>query len=79
MVTDQEDSLITFKKKVQRNIYGPGYNTELKTYKRRKNEELQELYNRPNIISYIKSKRLEWFGDVGSANGQVMKKVLANK
>ncbi|VVC31227.1 OTU domain,Reverse transcriptase domain [Cinara cedri] len=52
--------LMTFERKVLRKIYGPKLNAESQTYERRKNQELQELYNRPNIISYIKSKRLEW-------------------
>jgi len=33
----------------------------------------------PNIISYIKGKRLEWFGHVRRADGQIMKEVLVNK
>lgn len=71
--------LMTFERKVLRNIYGPKFNVESQTYERRKNQELQELYNRPNIISYIKSKRLEWFDHVWRANGQVIKEVLVNK
>ncbi|VVC31329.1 Hypothetical protein CINCED_3A000160 [Cinara cedri] len=67
--------LMTFERKVPRKIYGPKFNAESQTYERRKNQELQELYNRPNIISYIKSKRLEWFGHVWRANGQVIKEV----
>ncbi|VVC41593.1 Reverse transcriptase domain [Cinara cedri] len=60
--------LMTFERKVPRKIYSPKLNAESQTYERRKNQELQELYNRPNIISYIKSKRLEWFGHVWRAN-----------
>jgi len=36
---------MTFERKVLRNIYGPKFNAELQTYERRKNQELQELYN----------------------------------
>lgn len=71
--------LIIFEREVLRNIYGPVYNAELQAYERRNNQELQELYNRLNIVSYIKSKRLEWFGHVWRADGQVMKEVLVNK
>jgi len=71
--------LITIERKVLRNIFGPSYNAELQTYERRKNQELQNLYNRPNIISYIRRKRLEWFGHVWRADGQVIKEVLVNK
>lgn len=41
-----------------------------------KNYNLQELYYRPDIISFIKSKRLEWFGHVWRTDEQVMKEVL---
>lgn len=30
-------------------------------YERINNEQLQKLYNRPNIIAFIRNKRLEWF------------------
>lgn len=60
---------MTFKREVLRNIFGLKFNAESQTYERRKNQEQQELYNRPNIISYIKSKRLEWFGHVWRADG----------
>ncbi|KAE9523560.1 hypothetical protein AGLY_016112, partial [Aphis glycines] len=70
--------LMTFERKVLRNIYGPKFDAESQTYERRNNQELQELYNRPNIIAYIRSKRLEWFGHVWRAGGQVIKEVLIN-
>ncbi|XP_029342105.1 uncharacterized protein LOC115033526 [Acyrthosiphon pisum] len=70
--------LMTFERKVLRNIYGPKFDAESQTYERRNNQELQELYNRPNIIAYIRSKRLEWFGHVWRADGQVIKEVLIN-
>ncbi|KAL4123073.1 hypothetical protein QTP88_015305 [Uroleucon formosanum] len=70
--------LMTFERKVLRNIYGPKFDAESLTYERRNNQELQELYNRPNIIAYIRSKRLEWFGHVWRADGQVIKEVLIN-
>jgi hypothetical protein len=52
------ERLMIFKRKVLRNIYGSKFNAKSQTCER-KNQELQELYNRPNIISYIKSKRLD--------------------
>lgn len=38
-----------------------------------------KLYNRPNIPSLIKSKRLEWFGYLWRVNRQLLKKVSINK
>jgi hypothetical protein len=48
-------------------------------YEKRKNEELSKLYNRPNILVFIKNKRLEWFGDTWRAVGLLIKKVLIEK
>jgi len=71
--------LMTFERKVLRNLYGPKLNAESQTYERRKNRELQKLYNRPNIVSYIKSKRLKWFGHARRADGKVLNEVLVNE
>jgi len=56
--------LAIFNKKVLRNIFGPVCNTELGTFKRRKNDDLYRLYDKPNNLSYLKVKRMEWFGHV---------------
>jgi len=64
LTKENSKRLMTFERKVLRNIFSSKFNAESQTYKRRKNQELQELYNRQNIISYIKIKRLEWFGHV---------------
>jgi len=71
--------LITFERKVLRDIFGPSYDVELQTYERRQNQDLQKLHNRSNIISYIRSKRLEWFGYVWRADEQVVKEVMVSK
>lgn len=47
-----------------RKIYGTLYNKKIKKLERRHNNELQELYGRPNILSYMRSKRLERLGHV---------------
>jgi len=52
-------SLITFERKILRKIYGPLYNRETEQFERRHNNDLRELYGRPNILSYTRSKRLE--------------------
>lgn len=37
---------------------------------------LQELYGRPNILSYMRSKRLEWLGHVRETDDQIIKQAL---
>ncbi|KAF0686884.1 Uncharacterized protein FWK35_00036068, partial [Aphis craccivora] len=68
--------LAIFERKVLRNIFGPIYNTELRIFERRKNEDLYRLLSKPNITTYIKIKRMEWFGHVWRADGDIIKKVL---
>lgn len=35
-------------------------------YEKRHNEELYNLYEKPNILTYVRCKRLEWLGRVES-------------
>jgi len=74
LIKGDERKLIIFDRKVLRNIYGPRINQETNTYERRKNDELQKLYNRPNILAFIRNKRLEWFGHTWRADGLLIKK-----
>jgi hypothetical protein len=47
--------------------------------KKRHNEELYNLYGKPNILTYIRCKRLEWLGHVWRADGDLLKNVLIRK
>lgn len=49
---------------------------ETEQFERRHNNELQELYGRPNILSYTRSKRLKWFGHVWRTDGRITKQAL---
>jgi hypothetical protein len=71
--------VIAFERKVLRAIYGSIFNPETQTYERRNNENVKILYNKPNIFSFIRKNRLEWFGHMWRADGQLIKKVLINK
>jgi hypothetical protein len=75
--TKGDDNRLTiFERKVLRNIFGPIYNTKLGIFERRKNGDLYRLYLKPNISSYIKFKRMEWFGHVWRADNDFIRKVL---
>jgi len=45
-------------------------------YERRKNEELQTLYN---ILTFVRNKQIEWFGNTWRADGQLIKKILVER
>ncbi|KAF0762713.1 PRE C2HC domain-containing protein [Aphis craccivora] len=52
----EEKRLAVFERKVLRKIYGPIYEQDLQGWRKRHNQELTELFNRPNIINEIKRK-----------------------
>jgi hypothetical protein len=60
LIKKDEDALATWERKILRRIYGPKHiNNEWKT---QTNEEIMNMFNSPDIISTIKSKRIEWLG-----------------
>jgi hypothetical protein len=61
---DDNRKLAIWERKILRNIYGPVYNDNLGIYEKRNNEELYDLYEKPNILTYIRCKCLEWLGHV---------------
>jgi len=46
-----------------------------RTYERRHNKDLQNLYGRQNILSYCIRKRIEWAGHIWRAEGKIIKRV----
>jgi hypothetical protein len=55
--------LSVFERKVLRRIYGPTKKSD-GTWRIKSNEELNKLTGNKNIINYIKSQRLAWFGHI---------------
>lgn len=56
----EEKQLIVFENRVLRKIYGP--TCEQGEWRRKHNREIRDLYNRPDIISEIKCRRIRWAG-----------------
>ncbi|KAJ9582881.1 hypothetical protein L9F63_022777, partial [Diploptera punctata] len=52
--------LLTFERKIFRRVLGPV--KENGNWRLRRNDELYLKNNKENIVSFIKSKRLQWFG-----------------
>jgi hypothetical protein len=59
-----EHKLRVFENKVLRKIYGPKRDEITGEWRRLHNEELHELYDSPDIIRIMKSRRLRWAGHV---------------
>jgi hypothetical protein len=73
-----ERRLSLFESKVLRCIFGAKQETGI--WRKRYNYELYETFNEPNLVNYIKAKRLEWTGHlVRTNNDRTLKKVLNTK
>jgi len=59
-----EGKLLRFERKILRRIYGPMRDPDNREYERRKNTDIEKLFNKLNIQSFLISKRLEWGGHV---------------
>lgn len=71
---DDYAKLCTTERKVLRKIFGPVYNVETRPYERRHNNDKQSLYERPNILSYSRSKGIEWAGHIWKAERKNIKR-----
>uniref|UniRef100_A0A8D8TNG9 Craniofacial development protein 2 n=1 Tax=Cacopsylla melanoneura TaxID=428564 RepID=A0A8D8TNG9_9HEMI len=63
-----EKKLVTFENKVLRKIYGPV--CERGTWRIRKNKEIRDLFNEPDIIANIRCRRMRWTGHVLRRGGE---------
>jgi hypothetical protein len=68
--------LAIFERKVLRKMFGPVYNLDLGTFERRKNEHLYQLYGKPTILTFIRTKRMKWFGHIWRAEDDILKKII---
>jgi hypothetical protein len=57
-------TLRVFENKVLRRIFGPKRDEVTGEWRRLHNKELYAVYSSPNIIRFIKSRRLRWAGHV---------------
>ena len=73
-----ERRLSLFERKVFRRIFGAKQKNG--TWRKRYNYELYEAFNEPNIVNYIKVKRLAWVGHlVRMGNDTTLKKIFNTK
>uniref|UniRef100_A0A8D8Q0R7 Craniofacial development protein 2 n=1 Tax=Cacopsylla melanoneura TaxID=428564 RepID=A0A8D8Q0R7_9HEMI len=57
-----------FENRILRKIFGPTIDQDTNMLRRRKNRELEEMYNKPMISNVIQAKVLQWAGHVARAD-----------
>jgi hypothetical protein len=63
MPVTEQNSLRVFERRVLRKIYGPTLDKD-GTWRIKRNEELENLIKKKNIVRFIKSQRLRWVAHV---------------
>jgi hypothetical protein len=61
--TTHEEKLKIFERKILRSIYGPVQDSN-NEWRVRINQEIEALIKEENIVRFIKSQRLAWYGHV---------------
>jgi hypothetical protein len=70
--------LKTWEWKILRKVYGPI--KDQNGWRIRTSDELQVIYRKPNIVTIIKLRRLEWAGHIVRMSGdRTVKKVFVGK
>jgi hypothetical protein len=79
MTQSSEERLAIFERKILSRILGPVYEDDL-GWRLRHNKELYKLLDGPDIVKFIKFKRLQWAGHIVQMdNSRIPKKVLDGK
>jgi len=72
--------LLIFERKILRRIFGPCMGHMMGTQgngELEKNKELEQLYQRPDIVQEIKKRQLQWAGHSWRKEGSMIKLVQA--
>ena len=64
LTQEQERRLLVFENGILRRIWGPVFDMEEGTWRRRHNVELRQLSGVPPITNFLRSQRLRWAGHV---------------
>lgn len=72
----EETRFAVFERKILRRIYGPCVDSATGEWRIRHNDELKNLFQRPDIITEITRKRLRWAGHAWRKEGSFIKAVI---
>ncbi|KAE9539532.1 hypothetical protein AGLY_004784 [Aphis glycines] len=71
-----ENKFLILERRILRKIFGPIKDNIIGEWRRRKNIELQEIFNENNIAETIKKKRLQWAGHAIRSQNSLLRMVL---
>uniref|UniRef100_A0A8D8QY66 Endonuclease-reverse transcriptase n=1 Tax=Cacopsylla melanoneura TaxID=428564 RepID=A0A8D8QY66_9HEMI len=69
-----EKKLVTFENKILRKVFGPVCENGI--WRIRKNKEIRDLFNEPDIIAKIRSRRMRWSGHILRRNSDSLIKSI---
>ena len=70
-----EETLKSFERKILRSIYGPVQDSN-DEWRVRTNQEIEALMKEENIVRFIKSQRLAWYGHVNRMEDNKNKDIM---
>jgi len=70
--------LEVFERKILRRIFGPCKDDLTGEWRKRYNQELQTLFQRPYITKEISVRRLRWAGHVWRKQGSIIRTIIEN-
>lgn len=71
-----ENRFLSFERKILRKMFGPVKNSVTNEWTIRKNDELELLYQKPNIVEAIRNKKLQWTGHAWKNQNSLLRIVL---
>ncbi|VVC30294.1 eIF3G, RNA recognition motif,RNA recognition motif domain,Eukaryotic translation initiation factor 3 [Cinara cedri] len=72
----EERRIAVFERKVLRRIYGAYFDVLTNEWRKLHNEELQSLFQRPDILKEIKKRRLVWAGHAWRKHDSLIRRVI---
>jgi hypothetical protein len=72
LTMEEVRAFAVFERKILRKIYGPVKENEL--WRIRRNDELEAIIKGENIVRFIKSQRIRWFGHIERMQGNAIPK-----
>lgn len=78
VVLYEAQRLFLVKRKILRRVFKPFNDDRTEHWRKIHNQELQDLFRRPNITKEILVRRLKWVGHAWKKQGSIIRTVIEN-